>query len=443
MTELNSPEVQTCMRALSKAERPSDAVMAWALLQRKHPDLIGIVALSDYDRCWLPSTVRKYTSKPNGYLVPYFSGEKLYFLDDAGLTEMFDGKEERFQFDIDYSIMFDTNIATYINRVVHGEPLGGVQNKLIPLLDDLLRDNLNFDHLFYMVENVKIVHRQVLQNYTSRLYFWRSLSKGHRRNMVSLQVFRSIDCEAYKRTLSPKAKFSYREAAREAIEFSYNFYMSDGGKKSVLRFVLLQRIILLHLIGMIRIHLSSSKGVKKKMAEYFNFVNDVVGSYLDRESIIAHKYFVERSQVRLLESIKVGMNPVRLLKKLDNIAWDIAAPRFMERLIVDGGNGRYFIPMFMSFDSKMREVLSLYPVKGAVFNRKSGAFTPIAEVPTAEYFERNGCLDELARLHSEPARSKRILRPRLDRSAVHSLIKKEYGTLRRIVQRRQAGGGSA
>jgi hypothetical protein len=256
--------------------------------------------------------------------------------------------------------------------------------------------------------------------------------------MVSLQVFRSIDCEAYKRTLSPKAQFSYREAAREAIEFSYNFYMSDDGKRSVLSFVLLQRVILLHLIGMIRIQLSSSKGVKKKMTEYFEFVNDVVGSYLDRESIIAHKYFADRSQVRLLESIKVGMSPVRLLKRLDNIAWDIAAPRFMERLIVDGGNGRYFIPMFMSLDSKMREVLSLYPVKGVVFNRKSGAFTPIAEVPTAEYFEKHGCLDELARLHSEPVRLKRLSRPRLDRSAIHSLIRKEYGTLRRIVQRRQA-----
>lgn len=436
MDELHTPEVQGCMQVLSKARNPYDAVMAWALLRGRHPNLFGMVVLSDYDQCWLPDSFSKYTSGSDAYLVPYFSGDKLYFLDDAGLIEMFSGKEQSFRFGIDYTIMFDTNIASYINRIVHGEPLGDVQNKVIPLLDNVLRDNLNFDHMFYMVENVKVVHRQLRKNYASRLDFWRTLSKGHRRNMVSLQLFNGVDCESYKKTLNPRTEFSYREATRNAVDFSYNFYMSNEGKKSALAFVLLQRIILLHLIGMIRIQLSSSKGVKKKMSEYFEFINEVVGAYFDRESIIAHKYFMDRRQVRLLESIKVGMSPVRLLKKLDNIAWDLAAPRFMERLIVDGGNGRYFVPAFMSLDSKLREVLGLYPVKGVVFNRKNGAITPIVEISVREYFEEHGCLDELARLHSEPVRSKRLSRPRLDRLAAHSIIRKEYKCLRRIVQGR-------
>ncbi|PWF65546.1 hypothetical protein CBX98_25600, partial [Vibrio sp. T9] len=95
--------------------------------------------------------------------------------------------------------MFDTNIATYIDAMVRGESLGHVHSKVVPLIDDLLRDDLNFDHLYYLVENVKTVHRQVKRFSSSPLLFWRSLHKDFRRNLVSLELFRSINTKDYKR----------------------------------------------------------------------------------------------------------------------------------------------------------------------------------------------------------------------------------------------------
>jgi hypothetical protein len=96
------------------------------------------------------------------------------------------------------------------------------------------------------------------------------------------------------------------------------------------------------------------------MDEYFKYVNKVVGAYFDREAIIAHKYFNDRKSLAILEKIKKGSSKVGLLKKLDNIAWDMAAPRFMEKLILAGGEGRYFIPMFLTFDAGLRELLGHY-----------------------------------------------------------------------------------
>lgn len=379
----------------------------------------------------MPPSIMKYTAKPNNFLVPYFSTDKMYFLDDELLSKMYSAGE--FQFRIDYTLMFDTNIATYVNKLVRGEALGNIQSRVVALIDDILHDDLNFDHLFYMVENVKNVMFQVEHATPSKMRFWKSLDKNFRRNLVSLQLFRSIDCKEYKRTSNPHPQFSYREAARHAIDFTYDFYASPVGKNHALNFVLVQKMILLQLIGMVRIQLSSSKSARYKMGEYFKYVHNVVGAYFDREAIIAHKYFNDRKSLAVLEKIKKGGGKMGLLKKLDNIAWDMAAPRFMEKLMVAGGEGRYFIPMFLTFDSGLRELLEQYPVKGVIFNKKTGSFAPIPEINTRDYFEQHGCADEIDHLYSEPVRSERLSRERPSRLSIHRLIRREYKTLRSFI----------
>lgn len=432
MNEFNQEEVKSCLYALSKAGDPSDSVFAWTLLQRKHPGLSAMVALDNYDKAVMPPWLRKYSAKPNNYLVPYFSTEKMYFLDDELLSEMFSSEKE-FKFRIDYTLMFDTNIATYVNKLVRGESLGNIQSRVVALVDDILHDDLNFDHLFYMAENVKNVLPQLERNNTSKILFWRSLEKGFRRNLVSLQVFRSIDCKEYKRTSNPRPQFTYRQAARHAIDFTYDFYASEVGKDHILNFVLVQKMILLQLIGMVRIQLSSGKSARHKMSEYFKYVHEVVGAYFDRETIIAHKYFNDRKTLAMLEKIKKGSRKMGLLKKLDNIAWDMAAPRFMEKLILAGGEGRYFIPMFLTFDAGLRELLAHYPVKGVMFNKKTGSFAPIPEINTRDYFKQHGCQDEIDHLYSEPVRSERLSREKPTRLSIHRLIRREYRTLRCLI----------
>lgn len=431
MDELNREEVRACMYALSKAEDPSDAALAWALLQRKHSDLSAIVALNRYDNAVVPHAIKKYTDNQGVFLAPYFSSEKMYFLDDEIISEMFLSGE--FKFSIDYSLMFDTNVATYVNSLVRGDLRGNVYSKVVSLFDDILRDDLNFDHLFYMTENVKNILRLIEYETLSKYKFWRALEKGFRRNLVSLQVFRSIDCQEYKRTSNPRPGFSFRQATRCAIDFAYDFYASDVGKDHILNFVLVQRMILLQLIGMLKIQLSSGKGAKYKMGEYFSYINNVVGAFFDRETIIAHKYFSDRKTLSVLEKIKKGCGKQGLLKKLDNIAWDMAAPRFMERLIIAGGEGRYFIPMFLTFDAGLRELLSHYSVKGAIFNKKSGAYAPIPEVNTREYFVQHGCQNEIDYLYSHSVRSERLSRAKPTRLTVHRLIQREYKTLRSLI----------
>jgi len=432
MNEFDQEEVKSCIYALSEAKSPSDSVFAWTLLRKNHPDLSAMVALDNYDKAVIPSCIRRYSAKPNNYLVPYFTTEKMYFLDDELLSEMLSSGRE-VKFPIDYTLMFDTNIATYVNKLVRGESLGKIQSSVVALVDDILHDDLNFDYFFYMIENAKNVLPELERNNTSKILFWRSLKKGFRRNLVSLQVFRSIDCKEYKRTSNPRPQFTYWQAARHAIDFASDFYTSEVRKKHILNFVLLQKLILLQLIGMVRVQLSSSKSARHKMREYLKYIHEVVGAYFEREAIIAHKYFNDRNTLAMLEKIKKGSSKVRLLKKLDNIAWDMAAPRLMEKFILAGGEGRYFIPMFLTFDAGLRELLSHYPVKGVIYNKKTGSFAPIPEINTMNYFKQHGCQDEIDYLYSKPVRSERLSREKPTRLSVHRLIQREYRTLRCLI----------
>ncbi len=431
MDEFNQRDVNECIEMLSRAEDPDDAFLAWQHLQKKYSNLSAIVALTKYERAVIPSSIKKYVAKEKKSLTPYFSTEKLYFLDDELVSGMYSMTE--FKFSVDYTLAFDGNIATYINKLVRGEPLGEIQARVVELMDDILHDGLNFDFLFYMVENVKNVLATIDNQVPSKIEFWRSLNREFRRNLVSLQIFRSIDSDEYKRTCNPRPQFSYRQAARMAIDFAYDFYASEPGRKDILRFVLLQRTVLLHLIGMVKIQLSSGKGAKYKINEYFKYVHEVVGMYFDREAVIAHKYFSDRSNVKILEGIKKGNNKIGLLKKLDNIAWDIVSPRFMEKLILSGGDGRYFIPMFVTFDSKLHDLLAHHPIKGVIFNKKTGVFAPIPAINTRNYFSQHQVQEGIDHLHSEPMKHERRSRARHTRQSVNRLILREYRLLRALI----------
>ncbi len=430
MEEFKAHEVRNCFLILSKAKSPSDSVLAWTVLQKQYPHLSAMVSLEEYPKEAVPYSIKKYTKKPDKYLVPYFSSSNIYFLGDSLLTDMFSVDEAKIK--VDYSLMFDTNLASYINKLARGEPLGNIQNQVVSLIDSILQDNLNFDHLFYMVENAKNVPL-LDSNHHSKISFWRALNKDFRRNMVSLQVFSSIDCQEYKRTSFPKPQANYKEAARRAINFCYDFYASEIGKDHISEFFLLQRLLLLQLLGMLRIQLSTNKSVKNKMKDYFAFIHEEVGAYFDRESMIAHKYFSDRNEIEVLEKIKKGMCTTRLLKKLDNIAWDMAAPRFMEKLMSTGGQGDYFVPFFLTFDKGLRDLLSAYRVKGVIINKGKGQLIPIPEVSTYEYFVNQGFKDEIEYFFSDRVKNERLTRPKPNRTSIHEKIRNEYAALKRAL----------
>jgi hypothetical protein len=431
MQDFNHPDVNLCMYLLSRASTPSEAIGAWLVLQNQYPSLAAVINLDTHEENNLPPVLKKYHDTRKSHIVPYIAGSNLYFLGDDIIKRTL--AEQDYQFGIDHSLMFDTNIATYIDKLVRKQPLGNVQAEFTSAVSEILRDNLNFDHLFYMVENIKNVHHQIENDDLTKIDFWRSLNKAFRRNLVSLQLFQSIDTQNLNQNFEPRPTFTYIEAVRKAVEFAFDFYISEVGREQMQNFVLLQRVLLLHVIGILRIQLSSARSAKNKMADYFQFVQFTIGAYLDREAIVAHHFFLDEKNVPMLEKIKRGTNKKRLLKRLDNIAWDMASPRFMERLISNFGNRNYFLPILFTFDANLKKLLTIYPIKGVIFNRRTGAFHPLPKINTREYFEEHGCVEFIDQLYSDEFRLQRLAREKPDRASLRRLIAQEYRELRMLL----------
>lgn len=185
------PGIEELAYLLSKARSASEVDRVWMSTGLKE-NVTAIVALEDYARANIPNAVKKYAKGDDAVLVPYFSGGEVYFLNDKILFSYC--QQGRADFKVDYSLMFDTNMASYVNALMRGRSLKTMHHRVVAFVDDILNDDLNFDYFYYMAENVKEVKNIHQCAAYSPLRFWKTLSKKFRSNLVSLQLFRSIDC---------------------------------------------------------------------------------------------------------------------------------------------------------------------------------------------------------------------------------------------------------
>lgn len=436
MTAFNKIYFEKCAAYISDAKSPEDVLKAWLTLQGQHPELNAITALPKYNRELTPR--QRIIDSPvyKKYLVNYFTKDNIYFISDDIIKKTIEKKEVKIP--VDYTLAFDTNIASYINKVIQGRSLGKNQTEVITLLDQLLTDDVNFDHLFYLSENTKQVYTIAFSatHNEKPFTFWKKINKNFRWNLVSLELFRNIDCKKYKASSSaPETKISFRTAVNSCIRYVHDFYISELGQARAKKNLMLQRTILLSLITVYRIQFSSKKQAKSKIEEYFKFIQSSIGIYLDREAIIAHKYFSNRKSVPFLNQVNLGILPKRFLKKLDNMAWDMAVPRFMEELVLSGGEGQFMTPFFLSFDKELKNMLNSFLIKSTVIDSRSGGLVPIAENNTFDYFQENGC-DKIINWFFSPTESKQRRNNRLHGlREINIAILKEYRELRKVYTR--------
>jgi len=304
------------------------------------------------------------------------------------------------------------------------------------VINDILDHDLNFDPSFYFIENIKKAYPIALrikdEGTNSPQVFWESLDKDFRHNIISLELFLGVDCNHYQKTRELKFDISIEEAVRKSVGFTYWFYASAEGQELISDFLFRQKAILLQLLAILRVQFSSSRGARNKIKEFLEFVQEK-WVYSDRETIVAHKYFKDRKMIPLLGKINRGGVQRRLMEKIDNLAWDMAAPQSMERMAVLQEAGDYMVPFFLTFDQKLRELIRCYPVKAVIIDRRSGGVLSIPELSTREYFDKEGCGDIVTSFFSEEKRRERFSREVPTLEILSDMINCEYRELRAIL----------
>jgi len=372
---------------LSKSNTPRDVFLAWRYMENLTKDKSAIIALKDYERSAYPSGMISLVNSRESGFIPYFQSDKLYFVDDELLDEMFDNSSRDVNFRIDYSVMFDTNFSSYIHRFVNKSNWSSLSNEVFSSIDILIRKDFRFDYFFYLIENYSNAFLNeknspsTMQNIQADLYL----------NLVSLELFKNIDKNEYCKNGNIRYNITEQEAYILVDRIFGDFYNSSKGKEVLESFVLLHRSMVLFLIGVLKIRFKHKTSPDKKIVALFSYINNVVGAYLEREMIVAHKFYSNPRSVGILNKINKGMKKDKLYKSIENIAWDFTAPRIMEYFLELGGEGRYFIPFFLSYDKNLRELLRLYNVKGVIYNKNGSELTPFTEMNGIDYFQKHNC----------------------------------------------------
>ncbi|XOK61176.1 hypothetical protein ACJ7K1_32655 [Paenibacillus elgii] len=413
--------------SLSIATSASEVVETWLMMGESTEDKSSIISLDNYHRNVYPFELNKLINNTDSHFIPYFETDKLYFIDDELLIETVNNGEKDTTFSLDYSIMLDTNYASYIHKFVSRD-WSTLNNEIFITIDLLIRNNFNYDHIFYMIENYKNSFANiegedetVIREKKAKLYL----------NLVSLELFKSINREVYINTGKIQYEITENEAQLQADQIFNGIFNSTYAPAAMDHFLVIQRYMVLFIIGVLQIKFESKTTGHKKVQKLFDFSTNVIGIYFDREFVIAHKYFTSQGAVKILNKINKGMNPKKVLQLIENIAWDFSVPRIMERQLVNGGEGRYFIPFFLSNDLNLRELLRLFKVKGIMYSKSNDFFIPFTKIVTQEYFEAHNCNVEA--YFTEEALARRAATYKSNKDSLPQVIEREFEKLTGIL----------
>lgn len=376
---------------LSQASEPNELFEAWAIMNNSN-DTTGIFSLDNYHKSGYPSGIKKLIESENSHIIPYFSTDKLYFIENDLIKEMIMNGSSDTTFKVDYSIMLDTNYASYIDNFVTNNGWSTMTNEVFQSIDILIRGGHHYDYLFYMIENYKNSFKlegeedeSIRKDKRAKLY----------KNLVSLELFKSIDQKQYLESGTLSYTISETEAFILADQIFNGTFNASSIEEIMGIFKNIHQCMTLLLIGILISKFENKAGVPKKIDNLFKFINDELGIYYEREFIVAHQYFLNSKNVNMLNKINKGMNTEKLFRQIENIAWDFSVPRIMEYFLKRGGEGRFFIPFFLTNDFNLRQLLSLFKVKGVIFDKIGDLFIPLPIFNTSDYFKEHKCNIEM------------------------------------------------
>ncbi|MFI2858819.1 hypothetical protein ACH6EH_17070 [Paenibacillus sp. JSM ZJ436] len=424
---MDSERIKQGLYSLSIATNVSEVVETWVMMGESTEDKSSIISLDNYHRSVYPTELNKVINNADSHFIPYFETDKLYFIDDELLIETVKNGEKDTTFGLDYSIMLDTNYASYIHNFVSRD-YSTLNNEIFTTIDLLIRNNFNYDHIFYMIENYKnsFVNieggdEKTKRDKKTKLYL----------NLVSLELFKSINREEYIKTGKLQYGITENEAQLQADQIFNGIFNSAYAQEGMDYFLRIQRYMVLFIIGVMQIKFESKTTVHKKVQKLFEFSTNIIGIYFDREFVIAHKYFTTQNDVKMLNKINKGMSPKKVLQFIENIAWDFSVPRIMERQLLHGGNGRYFIPFFLSNDQNLREILRLFKVKGIMYSKSNDFFVPFTKIITQEYFDAHKYNVET--YFTEEALTRRAATYERNKDSLPQVIEREFNKLTEIM----------
>jgi hypothetical protein len=292
----------------------------------------------------------------NEHITSFFEGPRAYFMSAAvSLQAHLTGGKSSILFD--YSLSFDSNFAEKLRAVVSGEKIQDVErNRVIEIL--MLKANnsrVQFDIMPFLMENTR-------------------LSRGNpenKRPLDTLIAFRMLDYLDWKRFRESPGTFVYSkspdtlraELHADAKTLMQEMHSSEHIKHYEAKSAFTQALLL-------RFARLWHRDIKRDHEQIL------------RELLIYSVRTLGAIPLTELQLIWGGMlsSPIApffgpitgksrgMLKDIRGMAWDMTLLRLLEQTATFTQNGSFFIPYFVSNDTRWRKLLRLNPVRMMVID---------------------------------------------------------------------------
>lgn len=171
-------------------------------------------------------------------------------------------------------------------------------------------------------------------------------------------------------------------------------------------------------LAVLRIQYSSNEGPKKKLTKLIEYLQKN-GVYFVREAVIAYRFFKDRDAVPIMNVLNKGGKHTDILSKIDNLAWDMTLPRYMEIYTAVNAPEDFMIPLCLTFDQKLLELIRCFFVKAVIIDRSTDIVISVPLSNTMAFFQDEGCVEVFANFKSVENWGKRhaIKQPTIDKLA--------------------------
>lgn len=351
---------------LNQAELSQDYINVWNkykdFLEENDADLI--FTQNNYTNPKLPK-VDMFGSDTKRFK-SLFQNNNFIFLNQKIISDMNEDKEPIIG--IDYTVSFDTQFASFIERYFTGrsiEQLEEFENILYKLIDH----DVNSDYIPYVFENIaKGESKEAIKSNIRHIINFFHLDKSSSYLLKNMKIKNQVQCD-----------LNYHDIVKNTIDKADYNELQGFQKQQEIMYIILMKIILIN---------KERQSSKQKINELVNFMHNSIFTMFDRELTIAIKFYENQNELRFFNKV-ININS-KTLKHLSNMAWDLALVRLIEQsyAIKPKKEADFFLSYFLTFDEGLAQIMDCYPLKAMLMLNKTETLQVISSVDKTKQVEK-------------------------------------------------------
>ncbi|WP_060493728.1 hypothetical protein [Pseudomonas sp. NBRC 111140] len=328
----------------------------WTLLEERAKECAALRAIICTDHPGAIDLGLSLGVDSNNCILPILLGPRAFFISAmTALKGML--QAGRSSVNIDYSLSFDSNFAEKLKLLIN-RGAAGTDKELLDVESVLMikakNKQVQFDILPFLFENVRLSRE----------------SPSNTRpvdTMVAFRVLDHINWAVYQRSrtfqVDGMSLDTLKEKLRPDVENVISeFETSDEFLRHEATALAIETL-LLRLAALWRV---PNRDPEVIFGQLIDFCNLELGFTPLTELSLIWKAISAKAPAPFLGPL-LG-SPSTMLKKVTGMAWDIAHLRLLERLAAQKAFGDFYVPFFVSLDTRWRNLLRLNPIRYMFFD---------------------------------------------------------------------------